>query len=1104
MNSSRRLLAALAAGTSIVAFAAPAQAQTHDFNIPPGRLKAALDAFARQSGRQVIYRVDDIRSAQSPGARGLSTDDQALTALLAGTGFEAHADRSGAIAIVGRSGTASRPLDPAESGAALPASAGPAEAAITITGSRIRAPNLRSVVPITSVSGQEFFQTGKVAIGESLNELPALRSTVTQTNSFSMAGAVGANMLDLRGLGIDRTLVLQNGRRHISGWPYTTAADVNTIPTDLIDRVDIVTGGSSAIYGSDAIAGVVNFVLKRDYEGVQLRGQAGISRHGDGGQYYLSALAGQNFAGGRGNVAANFEYSKQDAVYFSERPRTRNLAYYFQVDEDDPGSPNGSDGVPDRMLVEDLRYLGFSLPGQYIAFVLGPDGNVPAYNFQPDGTLALQTGDRVGFAPFAFYSGGNGSNLNEGKQLGLFPDVKRYAVNLIGHFTVSPAFEPFIEAKFVRTDALGTSLGPFPSVGFYGPREAYFTDNPFLTDQARNLIRGLEGLAPGEEAPFYFGRVFNELGPTQEHSKRDTFRAVGGIRGDFNDDWHYEASVNLAQVKSRSTLLNNVNIQRYLLAIDAVRDASGNIVCRSQIDPSAAIAYEGAANPGFAAAQLGNDVAQCVPLNPFGEGNISQAARDYVIAGNSNFTQKLNQRVLNAFVSGDSSDWFELPGGPIGFAIGGEYRRETYHDAENALLKSGITYYTGFDDFDPRPFAVKELFGEIRLPILTDRPGFERLTIDAAARVADYKGGTGTVVAWNAGGEWAPIRDLRFRVNRSRAIRAPNVSESQLPLSQSNQGGLTVDPCSAEAIGSGSSNRVTNCRAAGVPEGFRIFYSTGFPYLEGGNPGLHEEQSDSLTIGGILQPGFLPGLSLSADYYDIKVSDVIASVGVQEILNRCYDSPDLDNPFCALFQRNAGPGAGPNGEAAGQIIENSLHVVPVNYAALKVRGIDLEANYRRSVPGLGNVSTRLIYTLALQNDSFLNPEDPEFKDQNLLELGNPRHKVNWNLDLKRGQVTLGYQMRYIGKMAPGQIENIRSVQGRPPQDEDAYDLRYLDGVFYHDVRVGVDVGQRYNFYAGVDNLTDRLAPLGVSPIVQTGGVYDAMGRFFYVGAVARF
>ena len=937
-----------------------------------------------------------------------------------------------------------------------------------------------------------------------MSDLPALRSTLTQANSTKIDTGAGLNMLDLRGLGINRTLVLQNGRRHIPGAPFTSAVDVNSIATSLIDRVDIVTGGSSAVYGSDAITGVINFVLKRDLEGVQLQGQKGLSEHGDAGQLFLAGTAGMNFGQGRGNVAVGVEFAHQDDWYASDRAAYRDNANYLVVDTDLSGERDGSDGIPDRVLVKDVRGFSVSNGGTYVNFDPGPDGYARSYLFQPNGQLVPQTGTHVGIPPLASFAGGNGSNTMVGKLFAYAPDVKRLSVNLLGHFTISELLEPFVEAKYVALNSFGSAFGSFFSVGAWGPREFYRTDNPYLDPAARAFIRSNLGLPTGEEKSFFFRRNFAELGPLVQHNRRHTYRFVGGLRGKWGDHWSYELSANRAQLKSRTRFTGNVNVQRFLLAIDAVRDpSSGEIVCRSRLSEGAAVPFENASNPDFARARLARDVAECVPLNPFGEGNVSQAASNYILEEGTS-RSKITQTVLNGFVTGDSSGWLELPGGPVGIALGAEYRREGIRDVQDELLQSGITHMTPLPPFRPPAFSVGELFGELRLPLLKEMPLAEHLTLTAAGRMADYGGGVGSVFAWNAGAEWSPDRGLQVRINRSRAIRAPNLVESYQPIGQSFSNADITDPCSVTRIGAGSASRQANCEADGVPKGFQAFFPTSFAYLSGGNPDLREERSNSLTAGLTLRPRHLPGLWLSFDYYDIRVRDVITSPTVQAILDSCYDAATLNNQFCDLFERHRGPGEGPNGEPVGQIIRNSLSVVPLNYAALRVRGMDIAAAYHRTIPGIGVLDSRLFYTLALQNDSFLTADDPGRKDQNLLELGNPRHALNLDADLRRGRVTFGYQLRYISKMSVGQIENIRSVQGRSPQDADAFSTRYFDAAMYHNARLQIDVRPRLNLYVGVDNIADRLPPPTVSGVSDEGGIYDNIGRFFYAGAVARF
>jgi outer membrane receptor protein involved in Fe transport len=971
---------------------------------------------------------------------------------------------------------------------------------VVVTGSRIRRPNLESTVPITSVTGEEFFQTGRTSVGDTLNELPALRSTFSQSNSNRFLGTSGLNLLDLRGLGTQRTLVLVNGRRHVAGDILNNAVsvDVNTIPTDLIERVDVVTGGNSAIYGSDAIAGVVNFVLKDSYDGVQLRGQGGVSKYGDAGSYYVSALAGKNFADGRGNIALNLEYAHSNDFYASGRPNLRNTRGFVTVDSDPAGTANGSDGVFDTGFFTDIRSGIYSNGGTFLSY-LGGDSYTP-FLFQPNGTLIQQTGTAVGLAPLPSYIGGNGSNFREGTQLALSPRLDRYSANLVAHFEVSPAFVPFIEAKYVRTDSIGSQSGPFFfSGGTTGsPRERFYTDNPYLNPQARGIINDYYGYGPNQVGAFTFIRNVVELTNRDEKARRETYRAVGGVRGDFNDDWHYELSVNYGEFKERTRILGNVNLQRFLLAIDAVRGPTGNIVCRSQINPAARIPYEGAADPTYAAAQLAADVAACVPINLFGEGNITPEARNYLLQ-DSFATGKITQFVAGGFISGDFSQLFELPGGPIGFAAGLEYRKETAKYVQDDATVAGLTFYNSIPAFDPPSFEVKEAYAELRAPIIKDS-FIKELSLSGAARVADYKGSTGTVYSYNAGVDFAPISDIRFRANYSRAVRAPNLVDLYTPFGQNYS--LVNDPCSAQNIGTGATTRPANCAADGVPAGFNFIYRQSLGFLSGGNVNLREETSDSYTVGGVLQPSFLPGFSLSVDYYDITVNDVITSPSAQGILNACYDAADINNQFCALFTR-AGAGGGPRGEVPGQILENSLQVVPLNYAKLKVRGIDFEAGYNRNL-GFGQLAFKAIYTLALQNDSFLSPTDPGRADQTLQELGDPRNSFNVSTSLKVGPVTIGHELRYIGRMTPGAYENNFSVQGRPPQNADAFPIVWYPERWYNDVRVSVDATEKFNFYVGVDNIANELPPYGLTGVGGGSAIYNNTGRFFYAGAVAKF
>jgi outer membrane receptor protein involved in Fe transport len=873
--------------------------------------------------------------------------------------------------------------------------------------------------------------------------------------------------------------------------------DVNTIPTDLIERVDVVTGGSSAVYGSDAIAGVVNFVLRA------------ISK-------------AFSFAARAASVAINVEFARQNDYYASGRPNLRQTNTFLAVDTDPAGTPNGSDGVPDTAFFQDVRNALYSNAGTFLPFQPSGGFSFTPYIFNPDGTLAPQTGRRVGRGSFGSFIGGNGDNFRDGTQFGLSPALDRYSVNLVSQFEVSQALVPFIEAKYSRTDSLGNASGPFFTGATGSTREVFKTDNAFLNPQAAGLIRGIygdyysdlngdgikqypteydggNGLNDADEFGFSILKNVVDLGNREERGRRETYRVVAGIRGDIGANLNYELSANYGEHRERTLINGNVNLQRYLLAIDAVRAPNGQIVCRAQIDPTARVPFENALNDAFAAQQLANDVASCTPINLFGRGNVTQANRDYLLT-NSVARSKLTQLDITGFLSGDSGSFFNLPGGPIGFAVGGEYRRETAFYDQDEFTQTGLSFYNAIPEWNSPAFEVREAFGELRFPFLRNAPFFEELTLSVAGRVSDYRGATGTVYAYNAGLDWAPVRDVRFRGNYSRAVRAPNLSDFSFPLSQNFA--FVTDPCSLSS--NPTAQILANCRADGVPTGFDFEYDSTIGFLSGGNPNLREETSDSYTVGAVIQPRFLPGFSASVDYYDITVNNVIASLAAQTVVTSCYSQDSINNQFCGQFDRFTGTGRGPAGEIPGQILEGSLRVVPLNFARLKVRGIDAEVAYRRDLGSFGRFNGRLIYTRSLESASFLNPLDPERGNTNNGELGNPKDAFNLDLNLERGPITIGYELRYLGKMTIGAYENYFSYQGRPPENADAFPQRFYPETFYHDARIGIDAGKRFNFYVGVDNILNTNPPLGLSGIGDGSGIYSNRGRFFYSGFVAKF
>lgn len=1029
---------------------------------------------------------------------------------------------------------------------------------ITVTGSRIRRANDDSPVPITTVTATEVFQSGRISVGDVLNDMPQLRSSLGSQNSTSGLGTRGVNFLDLRGLGRARTLVLVNGRRHVSADIINNgnAVDINTLPTDLIETIEIVTGGNSSIYGSDAMAGVVNFRLKDSFDGIQMHARAGISTYGDAGNQYVSLVAGKNFAEGRGNIAFNAEYAHQSDYYASGRRNLRQNNSFVVVDTDTGAS---SDNVPDRLYYRDLRSSTIGLGGQLgfrygsSAAPCGRDAVGNSYTcgflFQPDGSLVSQDGLRVGLAPNGNYLGGNGTTSREGKLTVLSPDLKRYVFNALGHFEVSPAFVPFFEAKYVRTEAFGSQSGPFFSqgqtladgaeiTGFsdrsysnggtrFVNREGIRLDNPYLSAAARSTIVSQltaainSGVNPNTGAAFRTStntaeqaaanqaaalaqiaagtyrfslrRNWVDLGTRDEQMKRETFRAVVGVRGDIGTDWNYEVSANYGEHKENSVITGNVNTQRYLLALDTTVNSAGQIVCRSQVDPL----YAGSDIAGDDG-RLAADVAACVPLNPFGQGSVSQAALNYLISPTTS-SGKATQFVVSGFASGSLP--IALPGGDVGVSVGGEYRRETLTYDLDPLTQAGYNFYNAIPSFTSPSFEVKEAYGELSIPLLKDITLIKELTVNGSARVADYKGSVGSVFAWSGNAIWRPVEDLMLRGAYSKAVRAPYLGDLYSVPGQ-NFTPAPSDPCSARNINTGSATRAANCAAAGRPDGYDFVYTSSLEIVSGGNPDLKAETSKSLTLGGVLTPRFVPGLSISVDYFDITIDDVITSPSVQQALNACYDSPTLNNQFCALFER-AGAAGGPAGEIPFQILSGSYQDLPQNYARYKARGIDTNLAYNRTF-SWGGVNVKGAWTHVIQRDNFTDPSRPNYKNVITGELGDPQEAFNIGTDVRIGNVTLGHTFRYIGKMYLNTFEDYNGVNGEPPQNLDYAQIKMYPSVTYHDISFDLVVNQRFNIYGGINNVGDAKPPYGLTGVGSGSGIYDNRGRFFYMGARARF
>ena len=1015
---------------------------------------------------------------------------------------------------------------------------------ILVTGSRIARPTLQSAVPLTSVTIEDLTGTGELSLGDALNDLPSLRSTFSSGNSSRFIGTAGLSLLDLRGLGTDRTLVLVNGRRHVTSTPGDNGFDVNTIPTDLVERIDIVTGGNSAIYGSDAVAGVVNFILKRDFDGITLRSQGGISSRGDRGTYFVSGVAGQNFADGRGNVSVAAEYTRQEPLLMYQREGLTGAANgrcQFQQ-TDAQGAAGGevgfsaTDGIPDSTFlcgirngtISDAGTVGGLSGGRFLRF--DDAGNLfidtPTVNFSSVGSGNTQ--------------GGFGSTLrNTGS---LLAAVDRYAANFMAHYDVSDAFKPFIEAKYVRTEVAGEGQPSFfTSVPGTLGGPAFRCNNGFLSGQ-NILVLQQNGLCSNlATGTFPLARFNIDLGGRRFEGTRETYRAVGGVEGTFNEDWNYELAVNYGRFEAVGFNTNNLVIFNQAgTAFDGFNLAVDAVVAPSTFTGTNFVTNAAGQRVICAVNAVSNVNTACVPVNVFGQGRSDARAIDFINT-EGRTDEFASQFVASAFVGGDLSQLFELPGGPVAFALGAEYRKEKASVDYDALTSSGATFLNALQDFNPPQFVVKEAYAEVQVPLLKDVSFAKELSLNFAGRVSDYNTRTGTVYAYNVQGIYAPIEDLRFRAAYATSVRAP--TQGDLFSAASENFAQISDPCDLVSPGS---TTAANCAAAGVPTTANAALvtacaSTAFPvalgapfvnctartsstgFLSGGNPTLIEEKGKSLTLGFIAQPSFIPGLSLTVDYYKIEVEDLIASLSAQSIISLCYSNASgINNPFCSTVKRDA---------VTGLFVKPAVISGGINFAKQSTRGVDFDLAYRKTFENGDRLTARLIATKALRLDNYTDPTNPTNPNRQLGELGDPDWSASFSTGYDFGDFDVLYAARYIGKMTIGSYEaqnnymgqcpltgTFRGQTGREgvtcdpilgnivelaPANADAFPQVHYPDVLYHDIRVGVNIGNDFRLFAGVNNLLDKQPPLGLLGTAG-GDPFDSFGRNFFFGINANF
>ena len=972
--------------------------------------------------------------------------------------------------------------DQLETGAAT---ADEEDAPIVVTGSRIARPEAASPNPVVSIDSATLQKSGQVNLTDLLVQNPALVGSSTSADaggSTALFGGVGINLLNLRNLGTDRTLVLVNGRRHIAGISGSAAVDVNTIPNALIDRIDVLTGGVSAVYGADGVSGVVNFVLKRDFQGIDIRGQSGISSRGDAGNYYGSVTVGKNFADDRGNVALSYEYNRENRVT-SDRRKTGISAQACGIvrnPADFPDDPN----VFDRILTCDLRYADSSTNGAV-------DTNI---DFTPDFQGNGQPYDLGIFLPSSggLVQGGS-STPTAGYQGDLQPDTEKHNVNMLTSFEFSPALRFFAEGKYTRTKNFSVAQ---PSFDFFTTIQA---DNPFIPTAIRNqIIYGPGGLDDfGLPAGVLVSRDNFDLGIRGESAKRETLRGVIGFDGKISDHARYELSYVYGETKTRFLSTSYRLADRYFAALDAVDQGqyltgtpNGVIVCRSNLDPNAPNNDPNAFLIGAATTPITftpGPNSGCQPLNILGEGVASQAALDFINVDLVN-RSKVSHHVVNGAISGDFGQFFNLPGGPVGFAIGAEYRKEMSDFVSDPYLQQGALADIAQIRPEKGSFDVKEAFAELNVPLLRDMPLAHLLQFGAAIRFSDYST-VGKSTTWKVDGTYSPIRDITFRGTYSEAVRAPNVSELFAP--QNGTFSFIDDPCDPTNIGEGTSFRQANCNAVLTALGVNpaTFSPTtdpqatvSLPGRSGGNPLLNEETARTWTAGVVLKPSFIPGLVATFDWYDISLRNAINTATAQNLVDLCVDQPTLDNVFCQDITRNPTTG----------YVSDYL-VGPANVAEFKTSGADFTVNYAVNAGKAGNFNLRLAGGY-LENLSFV-PSPGADVDVDTEEAFVPKWIGTFDLTWTKDNFFLNYGVNYFSKTRRYTTEQLRA-------NPDLADPKYF---FYrakleHDIQIGVSTeDDRFTFYGGINNIFDR-----TPDVASLNYPSSFKGRFLYVGAKVNF
>lgn len=913
---------------------------------------------------------------------------------------------------------------------------------IVVTASRIRRENAVTPTPVMSLTEEDFLMSGATDVAGFVNESPAFLGGMSPAANDSSGGA-GSAFLDLRALGPKRTLVLVNGRRHV---PTSVggSVDVSVLPSVALKRIETVTGGASAAWGSDAVAGVVNVIYDDELQGVRADAQYGAAEEGDAGDTRFAFAAGDNFLAGRGHVLFAAEYQKNEGIA-DQKDRDWGARRWGVIRNPADTGPN--DGIPARLIRPDAG-LTIATEG---GLILGP-GPVANLQFTPDGGLAPFELGSIVSPPYMI--GGDGANF--GQYAALLQPYERKNAFMSAKLDLTDSVRVFFEGGYALTDGHSNVVQSF-ALGNLLIR----ADNAFLPEELRTLLQD-NGIAA-----FAMGRLNTDMGFITTDREQRMRRAVLGLAGDFGAGWSWETYVQYGEANTTEHLTNNFMPARFALAADAVRDANGQIVCRATLAPLTAAAAEG-----------------CQPINLFGFGAPSAAAIDYV-SGTSVFTQEQSQTVASAEIRGQPWD---LWAGPLSVAAGVEYRKEEYTGAGDAATAAG-GFLLGNGQALSGSFSVKEAFGEVLLPVLTQESFARSLELSAAARLTDYDT-IGSVETWKLGFVWDTAHSITLRASLSQDIRAPNIAELFAPEGVSFS--TPVDPCDA-ASQAANPAYAQSCAAAGLPANFAA--SNGLIHvLTGGNPNLNEETARTRTAGVIVAPQSVPGLNVSLDWYDIRIADaILLGVPVPTILDGCYGGT-YPNGYCDSVQR----------DATGQLA--SISSSGLNVAEFRNRGVDWQLRYGFSVPALlasgdANIAVSVLggYLIEQSDTRSIERIDRagELRRDNS---GLPKLRWNANVSYATEHFGLSAQARYIGS---GKYDNTFGPEDI--EDNSISSEWYLDLSARIPLQLGVG---SLEFFAGVNNVFDNdpaIVPyeLAISALATNPGLYDTIGRYYYGGVRFR-